>query len=122
METIKASELRIGNQVRFIGGDGFIENAEALLDIEQGIDLVQGIPLTEEILTKNLGAKYKSPMAGGQDEWSGYGFWEIKGFFFNGTKNGSVLYFARDWRIEIDTVHKLQNIISDFGQELEFKQ
>lgn len=47
-----AKQLRIGNRVKYIGGQAIVENGEAIMDIEEGLDIAEPIPLTEEWLVK----------------------------------------------------------------------
>lgn len=47
-----AKELRIGNWVKYIGGEAIVENGEAIMDIDDGLDRVEPIPLTEGWLVR----------------------------------------------------------------------
>jgi len=140
---INAQELRIGNLVT----DEFYESFKTIIKVDsindKGINLaieddgnfpecanrwiepyykfdtLCGIPLTEEILLK-CGFKYREAMAGGQDEWAGYGFWSLNDIHLLGHKNGKILYYDRRNKVEYKYLHQLQNLIYSLtNKELE---
>ena len=111
---MKANELRIGNWVEVENYKNIqLENVHpkgtTRGDDQYLISMLNPIPLTEEILLK-CGFKYREAMAGGQDEWAGYGFWSLNGVHLLGHKNGEVLYYDRRSEVEYKYLHQLQNL------------
>lgn len=106
---MKATELRIGNWVKLQGVNRPIR--VSIIDTTETSEMTKAepIPLTEEILLK-CGFKYREAMAGGQDEWAGYGFWSINGVHLLGHKNGEVLFYDRRNETEYKFLHQLQNL------------
>lgn len=129
-----AKELRIGNYIQSeplsiprvgIITDGVVQTTGyGISVIESDTNNSMGfrsIPLTAEWLIR-FGFKYKSPGAGGQDQWAGYGFWSFNDVHFLGIKDGKILYFNRDRRTQIAYVHQLQNLYFQLvGEELIIK-
>lgn len=135
---MKNTELRIGNLITGIyDGDDEKEAICEVLAVDATQSLGEGwsimvdsdesaecfddfkpILLTEEWLIK-FGFTYKRPGAGGQDSWSGYGFWSLNDISFLGIKDGKILYYNRIRASQIAYVHQLQNLYFALtGEEL----
>jgi hypothetical protein len=109
METIKASELRIGNYYNHNGQIKTVTPNTILEVWEAERTWCKPIPLTEEILLKNLGFKKSS--------WG----WIKNGV--NIQKGFTLAFSSNKDSIEIKYLHQLQNLYFALtGQELEFKQ
>lgn len=125
---MKVNELRIGNLIEYCDfpNKGNIAVGHTLFtncfnDPNYLEYFYKPIPLTKEWLIE-FGFKYKNPGSGGQDQWSGYGFWSFNDVHFLGIKDGKILYFNRDRRTQIAYVHQLQNLYYAIsGQEITIK-
>lgn len=127
-----ARELRIGNLIKKHDGSilgvtheilGYLTNykGEMLMTSPPKYPFMP-IPLTKEWLIK-MGFKYRKAGVGGQDSWAAYGAWEIGDCYFQGLKDGKVLYYARYRLSQCVYVHQLQNLYHSLtGQELTIKE
>lgn len=69
-------------------------------------------PLSSEILSE-YGFRYISPGAGGQDEWSGYGYWSRNDeIHFLGTSNGKELFYNRNIKFKFIYLEEIQDLYS----------
>lgn len=72
---------------------------------------IEGIPITEDILSKWCKMTWQRPGIGGQDQWAGYGWWVLdKNISFIGTKNGKI-WFQRNNDWSITHLHQLQQLV-----------
>ena len=124
MGRINARDLRVGNWV-YYDPNVFIEDEYEptkeieLSQIESGedIDLIiencfLPIPLTEEILIKN---------GFPEDEWHGSFPEDKNGLLYIVLSTNKIFWEFNDCRIELKSVHQLQNILRDLGIEKEIK-
>lgn len=120
MESLKATDLRIGNTVKYANGN--ITAIQQGWELDEGMELY-GIPLTEEWLEK-FGFERKE---GGDSE-----YWTIQiGNNLNLTISlaDNTAGIDLEWRSQgsqiwmmIDSVHKVQNVFYYLsGEELEVK-
>lgn len=121
---IKANELRIGNKVKMkvptsVDNEWFETTIEAadLLGIERGDNLIEGIPLTPEILEK-CGFEKKTGSAPGIGDF----YWHDNGIFETIRVHGDIIKLEGIDSIPVKHLHQLQNLYFALtGEELEIK-
>lgn len=68
-----------------------------------------------------MGLKFRSPRAGGQDEWAGYGIWCLGEVSFMGSADGKELFFGRNKEWKFVYVHQIQKLMSALGVKLDIE-
>lgn len=115
---IDIKELRVGNWLIGKMGQTQVEPIDFKFEI-MGMS-ANPIMITPEILEK-CGFVYQRAYAGGQDEWAGYGYWNLIDFSFIGHRRGPY-YFNRNRDWELKHLHQLQNLYSALtGKELNYQ-
>ncbi len=124
MDRINARDLRVGNWVYYDPNVFIDDEYESTKEIEiaqiesgEDIDLIiencfLPIPLTEEILIKN---------GFPEDEWHGSFPEDKNGLLYIVLSSNKIFWEFNDCRIELKSVHQLQNILQDLGIEKEIK-
>lgn len=124
MDRINARDLRVGNWVYYDPNVFIDDEYESTKEIEiaqiesgEDIDLIiencfLPIPLTEEILIKN---------GFPEDEWHGSFPEDKNGLLYIVLSSNKIFWEFNDCRIELKSVHQLQNILQDLGIGKEIK-
>jgi hypothetical protein len=129
---MKPEELRYGNLVDYAGLSKVLSiNPEVqfdnlYLECEESFEWTEVSKVVPISLTANLlqmlGFTYQKGGAGGQDEWSGFGFWSYKNYHFVGlcssNKIDIQMYIDRNRDWEVKYVHQVQNLILDIMGEV----